>query len=347
MRKKINYLLLLSVTLFSACSTDLAVIGDYKETIVVYGLLDQSQSKQYIKINKAFLGEGNAFGYAQVKDSTQFVNSLNVVLKSIKNGVQQGADIPLQADNTIAKAPGTFYSDDQANAIYSFVSTGGNALNSDNEYQLIIKNSETGVEVSSRTALITDFGNLSSPNPNAPFFTGILSNNNNYTYQVRWQSGKNAKLYQMVIRLNYTDSTTTGNVQKTLDWVFPVQKTQGLAGGETMKNDFVGMGFLQFTGNQLNDYAGLLGRIPANVDIIMVAGGDDLNTFIEVNKPSTSIVQEKPEFTNITNGLGVLSARYSKTAFSKPLSIVTWDSLACGQYTKDLKFSNHLGAFCQ
>lgn len=346
MRKKFNYLLLLSVTLFSACSTDLAVIGDYKETIVVYGLLDQSQPKQYIKINKAFLGEGNAFGYAQVKDSTQFVNSLSVVLKSIKNGVELNS-FNLSPDNTIAKAPGTFYSADQANAIYSFASTGGNALNSDNEYKLIIKNNETGVEVSSQTTLITDFGTFSSPNPNSPFFNCILSNNNNYLYQVRWQSGKNAKLYQMIIRLNYIDSTTTGNIQKTLDWVFPEQKTQGLAGGETMKNDFIGQGFLQFTGNQLNDYTGLLGRIPGNVDIIMVAGGDDLNTFIEVNKPSTSIVQEKPEFTNITNGLGVLSSRYSKTAFSKAMAIITWDSLSCGQYTKDLKFSNHLGAFCQ
>lgn len=349
MKKKINYLLLLSVTLFSACSTDLAVIGDYKETIVVYGLLDQSQPKQYIKINKAFLGEGNAFGYAQVKDSTQFVNSLNVVIKSIKNGVELNS-FNLSPDNTIAKAPGTFYYADQANAIYSFASTGGNTLNSVNEYKLIIKNNETGVEVSSQTTLITDFVDLQAPNPGTPFFSCINKDNNNFLYQVKWYSGKNAKLYQMVIRLNYKDSTTSGNIQKTLDWVFPEQKTQGLAGGELMKNDFIGQGFLQFTGNQLDDYTGLLGRIPGIVDIIIVAGGDDLNTFIEVNKPSTSIVQEKPEFTNITNGLGVFSSRFSKIAFSKGLNPTvspTWDSLACGQYTRDLKFLNRLGAFCQ
>ncbi len=342
-----GYLLLISATFISACSTDLAVIGDYKETMVVYGLLDQSQQKQYIKINKAFLGEGNAFGYAQVKDSTQYVNSLSVVLKSIKNGVQQGADIPLQPDNTIVKAPGIFYSADQANAIYSFASTGSSTLNSDNEYKLIIKNSETGVVVSSQTTLITDFGNFSSPTLNTQRFNCVIPTNNSYRYQVNWQSGKNAKLYQMIIRLKYTDSTSTGNISDSLDWVFPEQKTQGLAGGEPMKDDFLGQGFLQFIGNQLNDYSGLLGRTPGNVDIIMVAGGDDLNTFIEVNRPSTSIVQEKPEFTNITNGLGVLSSRYKKTYFSKKMADRTRDSLACGQYTRDLKFTNHLGAFCQ
>lgn len=346
MKKKIIYLLLASTTLFSACSTDLEVIGDYKETMVVYGLLDQSQPKQYIKINKAFLGEGNAFGYAQIKDSTQFVNSLNVVLKSIKNGVELNS-FNLIPDNTIAKDPGTFYGPDQTNAIYSFASTGSSLLSSDNEYKLIIKNNETGAEVSSQTSLITDFGNLVSPNPVSPFFSCILSSNNNYNYQVKWQSGKNAKIYQMIIRLNYYDSTTTGIVQHKLDWIFPEQKTQGLNGGETVKNEFLGQGFLQFIGNQLSDYPGLQGRTPQNVDIIAIAGGDDLNTFMEVNKPSTGIVQEKPEFTNITNGLGVLSSRYSKTAFSKPLATITRDSLSCGQYTYDLKFSNHLGVICQ
>ncbi len=346
MKKKISYLLLALTTLFSACSTDLAVIGDYKETMVVYGLLDQSQPKQYIKINKAFLGEGDAFGYAQVKDSSQYVNSLNVVLKSIKNGVELNS-FNLSPDNTIAKLPGTFYAPDQANAIYSFASTGGNALSSDNEYKLIIKNNGTGTEASSQTSLITDFGNLISPNPIAPFFSCILANNNNYTYQVKWSSGKNAKIYQMIIRIHYTDSTSTGNIKDSLDWVFPEQKTQGLAGGESVKNEFVGQGFLQFIGNQLSNYSGLLGRISGNIDIITVAGGDDLNTFMEVNKPSTVLVQEKPEYTNITNGLGVLSSRYSKIAFSKPLATTTKDSLSCGQYTHNLKFLNHLGVICQ
>lgn len=345
MKKKFSYILLLSTTLFSACSTDLSVIGNYKETMVVYGLLDQSQAKQYIKINKAFLGEGNAFGYAQVKDSTQFVNSLTVVIKRIKNGVELNS-YNLSPDNTILKTPGTFYGPDQENAIYSFHTPSG-TLNTDSEYRLQIKNNETGDEVSSQTSLITDFGNFSSPNPNTPYFSCILANNDNFQYQVRWQSGKNARLYQTIIRLNYIDSTLNGTTTQKLDWVFPEQKTQGLAGGESIKNDFLGQGFLKFVGNQLADYSGLIARRALKVDIIVVAGGDDLNTFIEVNKPSTGIVQEKPEFTNITNGLGVLSSRCTKSSFSKPLATTTWDSLSCGQYTADLKFSNHLGVMCQ
>ena len=178
--KKSNFFLFSLVILFSACSTDLAVIGNYKETLVVYGLLDQSQLKQYIKINKAFLGEGNSFEYAQIKDSSQFVNSLSVVLKRIKNGVEIDS-YNFSPDNTIEKNPGVFYAPEQSNAIYSFETPAG-TLNVDSDYKLIVKNNQSGKEISAQTALVNDFGNLSSPNPNSPFFNCILANNNNYKY---------------------------------------------------------------------------------------------------------------------------------------------------------------------
>ncbi|MBA3706904.1 MAG: hypothetical protein H0W84_13695, partial [Bacteroidetes bacterium] len=149
MKKIIIYSLIAATFLLSACSTDLAVIGNYKETMVVYGLLDQSKTTQYIKINKAFLGEGNAFQYAQVKDSVQFAKSLNVVLKRIKNGVEL-ASYNLVPDNIPQKNLGVFYSADQSNAIYST----NTALFADSEYQLVIKNSETGTTVSSQTSLV-------------------------------------------------------------------------------------------------------------------------------------------------------------------------------------------------
>ena len=72
---KFKYLALLSLftsSLFTSCSTDVNVIADYKEIAVVYGLLDVSQPIQYVKINKAFLGKGDAFAMAQEPDSTNF-----------------------------------------------------------------------------------------------------------------------------------------------------------------------------------------------------------------------------------------------------------------------------------
>ncbi len=344
LKNKINSCLFILATLLSACSTDLSVIGDYKETMVIYGLLDQGQTKQYIKINKAFLGEGNAMQYAQIKDSSQYANALNVTIKRIRNGNVMNT-YTLNPDNTIPKNPGTFYGPDQENAIYSFDTPLG-TLDVDSEYELTVKNNQSGTTASGSTILIND-ATITSPSPNAPSFTFVSAGNDNFEYPIRWQTGVNAREYQLTLRLNYIDSTTSGNVTQKLDWIFPQQKTEKLTGGESMKNDILGVGFLKFVGNQLGTYSGLIARRAINAQLLLVAASDDLETFIEVNKPSTSIVQERPEYTNITNGLGIFASRYNTAPITKPLGTTTWDSLACGRYTVQLKFLNHSGLICQ
>ncbi len=352
MKKKFIYLLSLSTLLLSACSTELDVIGKYKETMVVYGLLDQSQPKQYIKINKAFLGEGNAFTYAKIKDSTQFVHSLTVKIRRLSDGVE----FPLTPDNSIVKQPGFFYSPDQTNVIYSFTPQ-PNALNTSSSYQLIVKNSDTGTEVTSQTSLLSD-ATITAPAQSSalhPVFSFIYSTNNNPVFNISWNSGKGARMYQTIIRFHYLDSTmlgsSAGNDTSYIDWVFPVQTTiQGLEGGEQMTEQFNGQSYLEFIGNQLGSKpvpSNLIARRALKTDIILVSGSDDLNTFIEVNAPSTGIVQEKPEYTNITNGLGIFSARYNKAPYSRDLSGPTLDELACGQYTNTLKFLKANGLLCQ
>jgi hypothetical protein len=83
------------------------------------------------------------------------------------------------------------------------------------------------------------------------------------------------------------------------------------------------------------------------VDIIIIAAADELNTFINVNRPSTGIIQEKPEYTNIQNGLGIFSARYykDKPPFSRNMNPATLDSLSEGRYTCRLKFVNIAGVW--
>ncbi len=349
MKNKFAYILL-SAVLLSACSTDLDVVGKYKETMVVYGLLDQSTDTQYVKINKAYLGEGNAFQMAQIKDSTQYVKTLNVTINRVKNGTVVSS-YNLQLHNFIPKETGVFYAPDQANAIYSFYAPVG-TLSTDGIYKLSITNSDTKTEVSSQTSLISG-ATFTSPPPSSPSpsYKIIIPSNQEATFAVRWTSGANAKMYQLTVRFNYIDSTTSGNISKHLDWLFPVQTTLGLSGGESMQGDFVGLEFFKYIANQLPTVnpisAGeLWARKAGKVEFLLTSGGDDFNTFIEVNAPSTSIVQEKPEYTNITNGLGVFSARLHSTAFGKPMDANSINELSCGETTRSLNFLNAQGQPC-
>ena len=67
--KKITLIVSLLYLFLISCNSDIEVITDWKETNVIYGLLDASKDTQYVKINKVFLGEGDAYEMAQFPDS--------------------------------------------------------------------------------------------------------------------------------------------------------------------------------------------------------------------------------------------------------------------------------------
>jgi hypothetical protein len=78
-------------------------------------------------------------------------------------------------------------------------------------------------------------------------------------------------------------------------------------------------------------------RIIGNLDFIITVGGDDLSIYMDLNKPTTSIVQERPAYTNVTNGIGIFSCRFSKK-FTSKLSSYSVDKLIHGSYTSELGF---------
>lgn len=345
-KRAVIYSIFICTLFVSACSTDLDVIGDYKETLVVYGLLDQAQDTQYVKINKAFLGAGNAFEYAQIKDSTQFQKALDVKITRVPL-TGASTTYTLTPANYMPKDAGIFYSTDQTNVIYKMVTDGSSGhpkLDPNSNYELNVTNGETGTSVSSKTLIVSDITGFTKPNPLGSAFSFVINGPYpNYKFNVEWSSAKNAREYQVILRLNYVDSTTTGNVAKSIDYNLPEMKTIGLGGGETFLKDMNGSDFYKFIGQNLSNYSGLIARKQGNVDIILVSGSDDFATFIDVNKPSTGIIQERPEFTNITNGLGLFSSRLIRAPFSRPFDNTSKDSLAGGQYTCTLKFLDKSG----
>jgi hypothetical protein len=339
-KKHYSLLFIICCLLFSACSTDLDVTGNYKETMVVYGLLDQTQKTQYIRVNKAFLGEGNALVFAKEKDSTQFVNSLDVRLKRLSDG----KEFILKPDNTISKEDGLFYSGVQTNAIYSFPSTGAD-LPANSKYLLTVTNTSNGTKATATTSLISNFDIINPANGTSFLLT---PKNEASRLYVDWSSNRTARMYQLIVRLNYKDFRSVNGVKdsvdRTIDWPFPSHITTG-EDGEKMTNDFSRAELLQYIGSNLKNYPELEYRKAINMNLIIVAGGEELTTFIEVNKPSNSVVQEKPIYTNIQEGYGVFSSRYYKPALSLSLYSLSnptkeLDSLTCGRFTHTLKFLN-------
>ena len=57
-------------------------------------------------------------------------------------------------------------------------------------------------------------------------------------------------------------------------------------------------------------------RTFVDLNVRMTVGTEDLYTFINVNQPFSSIVQERPSFTNINNGIGLFSSRLTDVTYA-------------------------------
>ncbi|MCX6306150.1 MAG: hypothetical protein NT040_14400 [Bacteroidetes bacterium] len=333
------FLLLLPV-LFS-CNKDLKVNADWKDVTVVYGLLDQSDTITYIKITKAFLGEGNALQFAKVPDSSIYPDKLEVRMDEY---LLTGADTTFRKSypcDTVTihnKEAGDsiFYYPDQ---LMYFARTLGK-LSDSCVYKLFIKNRKTGKEVTAQTGLVRDF-ELLRPNGNASFPPG-------QSFNVRWKSVKNSngKRYQLVIRFIYREtlkSNLTVRSTKYIDWMlFNDVKPVIVANSQLFDLYYPANAFYTVVGSKIKPDS-LVTRVAYKCIFFFTVAADDLNTYMEVTEPSLSLVQEKPAFTNINNGIGLFSSRFMKPRFpsesdSMDVSQITIDSLRINAHTKNLGF---------
>lgn len=342
-----------SISLFSSCSTDFDVNAPWKDITVVYGLLNQNDSVHYLKITKAFLGEGDALMFSKIPDSSNYPDKLDVTIevwdmKKDNNGNIYDSiyikTIPFDTTTIADKEKGDsiFYYPYQL--IYkSEVSK----LNPDFTYKLFIKNKQTGKEITGSTELVRKMTDISNPKPapaRASFKPGFKNS-------VVWTTVEGGKRYQFVARFHYLEISKTDTSDKTekfVDWIIFNDLILGnTIGGEELTRTYPCDAFYTVIGNgirqnipssELYNYT----RVAYSMEYIFSVAADDLNTYMEVTEPSYTIVQEKPPFTNIINGIGLFSSRYNNTKdhpiIQTTFSVETQQELKVNPNTYDLGF---------
>ena len=300
--KKIYLILSVFAIVFTACETDFDVNAEWDEVTVVYGLLDagDENSTQLIKISKAFLGKMDALQMAQYADSINFdEGELAVKVIRIKNN---GITDSIVLDEVLTLRNEGVFND--SIIVYSFENI--DFLNSNSEYELLIKNNITGNEVSSTTNIISGFNfDMGAGFPFGFIETWIPGNPSATKFSstvVTWgNSIDNGVQYQIELIFNYNEN----DIAKNLIYTSSVLE-------ETNIFEFEGEKFFNFLKNELvNDP--LIERKFLSIDLIMTVGSEDLKTYRIINEEITGIVQERPQFTNVNNGIGLFSSRFSKT----------------------------------
>ena len=197
------YLFIIISLLASSCETDFDVNANWQEVTIVYGLIDPNEEIQFVKINKAYLGEGDAIQMSSISDSTNYNPSeLKVIIYRIKelsfNQYDTISSVLLH-DTIIDKDDGIFSTDN--NIIYTFKKP-VSFYNTDSFYSLEVINLSSGHKVTSQTEIIKDF---SFESLNSSFEWGLYNGDLADSLKFRtkniewiwkfWKSGKISKIF--------------------------------------------------------------------------------------------------------------------------------------------------------
>lgn len=304
MNRRLFFLSLIMLLFLGSCETDFDLNAEWKDITVVYGILNQNDSAQYIRVQKAFLGEGNTLLMAQEPDSNIYPGVLDVAIEEWNGNVLRNT-FNLDTITIKDKEPGLFFYPELPLFYMQ------EEINPDYKYKLLITNRETGKVISSETELVGNYS-VSRPALNTQINFQVTGTDKK-TFS--WRRAKNAGRYQMILRFNYLDVDTETNdtIPRNVEWLSQIIKTSGATGIGDIEIVFTNETFFSMIMNRVPKLDNVI-RYPVNVDIIVNAAGTELSTYMEVNEPSSSLVQEKPEYTNIENGLGIFSARYSITS---------------------------------
>ncbi len=314
-----------------SCKNDIDIYAEYKETAVIYGMIDPNSSTQLIKINKAYQVKGNALGTAKIKDSSIYKSTeIEVYFQKFeKNNLLK--TYPFTIDNSIIKEDGVFYTD--GNPIYSFDTKKELATDINYDYKIFFKhkrNDGSVYEASSKCKLFSCSSNdfiypsqrFNYPGHEIPGHKLMEDNSDKYnsSLAVKFTSVEFGKRYTCHLRLFYREETNGNTLKKFIDYPIGIKIMNYTTSGQAVEFLFNAEAFYNYVGQKISKVTpeDKIRRRADSLQYRVTVIDDNINTFITANNLASGISQEKPVFTNITNGLGFFGCRSTGILVIKP-----------------------------
>jgi len=288
---------LTGVLLFAACDNTLDINAPYRETPVVYAIIDMGQDSQIFRIQKTYQNDVNKTTdeVAQIADSLYLKN----ITVKVVNG--NNPNLFREFKRLAPRKEAGFFSNKDS-SYWGQITTG--FFTPRTSYTLRIKNNDTDKEYIATT---TATGKANIRLGSAINF--IESPNGTFSYQVE-QIGDNVFMFDLIVRLNYWEINKSTN-DSSLRYVdYYVRRdalyTSVLNGKVTIgvsKQGLLG----HFTSN-IAVNADLI-RTFSSIESVVIGSNSDYSDMIQTNKPSGSIIPKVSDYSNISNGIGVFASR--------------------------------------
>ena len=296
--------ILVALTTLLSCENDVEINAEFEEKTYVLGLLSAQSDTNFVKITKTFLSNTtNAIELAQDPNNLYY-DLLTVSLNELNSNKNIVAQFPFKKTDSIRKLDGLFTT--SRNEVYYTDAT----IKENTEYSLIITKADGSV-VSGETT-ITNGVNLVEPDVRRRGTISIIDPRTKGFIDERFEfeTTDNVGEFSARIIFNYIEINNIDSVPKSIE--LPLT---------SILNPSLSKSIFVYTFEARKFFDALEAIIPASnnppsrvipdqaVNVIIDAADADYTLYRDVNGPIDGLAQTRPEYTNITNGIGLFASR--------------------------------------
>jgi len=373
--KRVIYFFFTSILFFN-CDNDLDINADWEEIPVIYSILnagadndcdgdgilnqddDNNCKENYVRVQKSFIGTYPAQNMAQISDSIYYSQeSSSVWIEEICGNDTTSFDLEF-VDSFDKPDDGYFTS--EGHYFYKF----SEQLNDACEYRVNFLNESTGKTSHATTNVVTPIDiSYWSTQQSATLETGskgifVIEIPEPGFFpvkqEIRVNPSENGKLYKMFLRFNYIEINQSSGQKDTLfiDWNFGSQvASETQVSGESYEKiifDFNSIEFFQYISSSIPEkenvfrYAivadgGLDGVVYPCLDFHFEILDVDLYNYFS-SQNSSGLIQSRPIYTNVQNGVGLVSSISTQSFYGVKIDGNTNYDLATSDITNHLNF---------
>ncbi|MCL2511481.1 MAG: hypothetical protein FWF09_05475 [Bacteroidales bacterium] len=289
------------LALLASCDKEFNPRDKYKDVTIVYCLVNPVDTFHYVRIHKAFLGPEDVLVMAQNPDSSLYpVEDLDVRVFEVALG---GSSTKLKVDTITILSKDTlgyFYAPKQR--MYRFekiFAKSDEAYRPEGIIKIEVENKKTGKIVYAETSLVNSFS-VKSPQKGYP----LNLRPDQFSSKFEWSNAKNGRIYDVFYTMRYREGREKDGynvyTKKSLVWHMGSHSAGKVGDGTTAENFLYNPGafYAQIVREISSDES--LWRSPyKEVEVAIWCGSEDLYYYHNINKPSSGISQERPEYTNL------------------------------------------------
>jgi hypothetical protein len=290
-----NIFLITLLSFIWGCKNEIDINAPYKDIPVVYGFLDQNEPINYLRIQKLYQNSGtlSTLEGAQNPDSLYY-DSLYI---TITDSVTKKVYTCYQVD-TVSKESGFFAN--SKHTLYAVTLPKNNGINE--LYRLDIYYPAKMKHYSAVTGIVKDatigfrkiYLNLGFPN---------------HVFQFRFTSGRNSAIYDLGIRYEYLEMDANDTSKQVVKKVYyQVSKSIPYAPEKDIQININSLDYVNFLKTQIPYDQSKLRRT-LGIYYQAYGGTDRFREMLDLTKPNLTVVEKNPEFSNISNGLGIFTSR--------------------------------------